>query len=574
MMVYDEERGLMVPEWTTACPDWERRIVAGESLLPCGPLFQDTAANYMGMFNALPLPDVRGMPTLGQAMRPWAKDFAEAFFGSLCLESHRRLINDFFMLISKKNGKSTLAAAIMLTVLARNVRYGAEYTILAPTKKIADNAFEPAMQMIKHTPDLAALLHVQGIGRKITHRGTDATLEVVAADTEAVGGSKSAGVLIDELWIFGSRSRAAGVMAEATGGLASQSDGFVITLTTQAEAAPAGVFASKLSYARGVRDGDIDDRQFLPVIYEHPRDMVKKKGYTNPKTFYMTNPNMGASVLPSFLAREMEKAEREGVEEKAIFMAKHLNVQIGLVLRGESWAAAHIWEDAAIESSACSLGEILSTCEVITTGVDGGGLDDLFSLSVIGRVRGGREWRHWTHNWVHQSVLELRKADAPTLEDMQKAGDLTIFKRMGEEVEACCAMLVLLKESGLLYKIGVDPNRIAALLDAMRENGITNEDLIGITQGWRLDAAMTIVERKLADGTLRHGGQKIMQWAMGNAKVEPRGNAKLITKQASGRGKIDPVMSMLNAAQLLGENPKPAASISDSIAAWDFKEAI
>lgn len=85
---------------------------------------------------------------------------------------------------------------------------------------------------------------------------------------------------------------------------------------------------------------------------------------------------------------------------------------------------------------------------------------------------------------------------------------------------------------------------------------------------------MTLVERKLADGTLKHGDQKIMAWAMGNAKVEPRGNAKLLTKQASGRGKIDPLMSMLNASQLLGENPEAPTSITDSINSWSFSEAI
>jgi hypothetical protein len=49
---------------------------------------------------------------------------------------------------------------------------------------------------------------------------------------------------------------------------------------------------------------------------------------------------------------------------------------------------------------------------------------------------------------------------------------------------------------------------------------------------------------KLAEQELVHGGQPMMAWCVGNAKVEPRGNAISITKQASGTAKIDPLMAL------------------------------
>ncbi|MEA2915065.1 MAG: hypothetical protein QOJ15_7146 [Bradyrhizobium sp.] len=57
----------------------------------------------------------------------------------------------------------------------------------------------------------------------------------------------------------------------------------------------------------------------------------------------------------------------------------------------------------------------------------------------------------------------------------------------------------------------------------------------------------TTAERNRADKSLRHSGQALMAWAVSNARVEPKGNAITITKQASGTAKIAPLMAAFNA---------------------------
>jgi phage terminase large subunit-like protein len=277
--------------WTTACPDWQARILAGKSLIPFKPLFPSQAHHALSVLTQLRLVDVLNRPTMGEASRQWVIDFVSSIFGSYDPDSGRRMITEFFLLISKKNGKSTDAAAIMLTALILNWRDSAEFLILAPTVELANNSFFPARDMVRADEELSDLMLVQDHYRQITHRGNGATLKVVAADSETVGGKKATGVLIDELWLLGKKPNSENMLREACGGLASRQEGFVIYLSTQSDEAPAGIFKQKLDYARGVRDGRIDDNRFLPVIYEFPDEILNSKKHLDPKNFYITNPN-------------------------------------------------------------------------------------------------------------------------------------------------------------------------------------------------------------------------------------------------------------------------------------------
>jgi len=547
-------------QWTTACPDWWRLLAAGESIIP-EPLFPDEAEASLEVFKGLKIVDAPGSPTIEASCAPWVLAFAGAVFGSYNSETGERLIREVMLCIPKKNSKSTIAAGIMLTALIRNWRLSAEFIILAPTKEIADNSFIPAKDMVNNDDELKALLHVQPHLRLITHRETGATLKVVAADSDVVGGKKAVGVLIDEAWLFGKNPKAADMIREATGGLLSRPEGFIIWLTTQSNEPPAGVFRSKLNYARGVRDGRIDDNRFLPIIYEFSKEMIKSGEARKPENFHLVNPNINYSVDRPTLERLHMQAEIDGEAEMRGFLAKHLNIEIGLALMSDSWVGAAFWEPQAREGM--TLDDLLEQCEVIDVGVDGGGLDDLLGLAVIGRVRESRTWLHWSHAWAHPSVLERRKSEAPRLKDLEAVGDVTIVDKIGDDVDQLAAIVARINQAGLLDKVGLDPAGIGAVLDALADVEIDEEQVVGISQGWKLTGAIKTTERRLAEGTLIHCGQPLMAWSCGNAKGVPSANAFLITKQASGTAKIDPLMATFNAVSLMALNPEALGGLDD-----------
>ncbi|EPK2878795.1 terminase large subunit [Pseudomonas aeruginosa] len=542
-------------EWTTACTDWAGRLIRGESIIP-PPIFPEMADQALDVFKQLKIVDAPGSPTFGEACAPWVFDLVASIFGAYDPETGRRLITEWFILIPKKNSKSTIAAGIMMTALILNWRQSAEFSILAPTVEVANNAYAPARDMTQRDDDLDALMHVQTHIKSITHRESGATLKVVAADSNTVGGKKSVGTLVDELWLFGKRHDAENMLREAIGGLASRPEGFVIYLTTQSDEPPAGVFKQKLQYARDVRDGVIVDKRFVPVIFEHPPEMVARKEHLLAENLVLVNPNLGYSVDEEFLLREFSKAQQGGEESFRGFLAKHGNVEIGLALRSDRWAGADFWEDAV---EPCTFDQLIERCEVIDLGIDGGGLDDLLGAYAVGREKDTNRKLGWGHAWAHPSVLERRKEIAPALHDFAKAGHLTLVKRVGDDVDELADIAEQIHEAGLLDKIGCDPVGLGAILDKLEERGIPNDKIVGISQGWKLGGAIKTAERWLAEGSFAPATQPMMAWCVGNARVEPRANSILITKQASGSAKIDPLMALFNAVTLMALNP-PAAT--------------
>jgi len=318
-------------QWSTACPDWERRIMEGRSLVPCGPLFPGEAAEAMEVFRSLRVVDVPGAPTVGDIARPWITDFAAAFFGAYDQSSGKRMIRSFFLKVPKKNWKSGIAAFVMGTLLIRNWRESGEFGIIAPTVEVANNAFGPLKHAIRKDEELSDLLHVQDHIRTITHRTTKATLQVVAAESDTVSGKKFIVTLVEELWQFGKRANADAMLLEATGGMASRDEGAVIYITTESDEPPAGVYKAKNAYARQVRDGEIVDPTFLPVLYEWPAAMIESKAHLDLANVGVVNPNLGASVSAEWLRAKYAETKAESDAAFQAFVAKHLNVEIGHV---------------------------------------------------------------------------------------------------------------------------------------------------------------------------------------------------------------------------------------------------
>lgn len=557
-----------------ACPDWAEKLNRGETPIAELPLDDAAADQAVAIFNKLRLPDVPGQPELAEAAGEWMRDIVRAIFGSMQTSAEGpevRQVGEVFILVPKKNAKTTSSAAIALTFMLLNKRRHADMLIIGPTQKVSEVAFEQAKGMIEADEYLQRRFHIQDHRKTIVDRTTKARLMVRTFGTDVLTGAKPIFVLIDEIHILGSVAHADAVMRQIRGGMLPFPESCLVMITTQSDSPPAGVFRSELQYARGVRDGQIKDRvRLLPVLYEFPEavQISEDQKWLDTSIWHMVTPNLNRSVTLDALMDGFARAKQDGQSELIAWATQHLNVEVGLALHSNRWVGTDFWQ-ANAEPELASLDEVIARSEVAVIGIDGGGADDLMGLAVIGRCRETKDWLLWVKAWAHQTVLTRRKQIVPLLEEFEKLGQLTICVEPTQDLREVAEIASLLNDKGLLPEqaaIGLDPAGVAALVDELASAGISPAQMVAVGQGYKLSSAIWGAERKLMDGTLRHGGTRLLSWVVGNARAEQRGNAVLITKETAGKAKIDPLIAAFNAFMLMSRNPSASGS---QLTPWD-----
>lgn len=568
MQILDPSQFQRDPAWDTALVDWEDRILKSRSLVPDLPLFDEVADKALQIFKKLKVPDLIGNPTYGEVCDDWVFDFVRAIFGSYDPETKRRMIREFFLLVPKKNGKSAISAGIIVTAAILNERPKAELVLIAPTQEISNIAFKQASGIIELDAELLSIFQVQTNLKKITHKVTKAEIKILSADGDVVTGSKAAYILVDETHVLGSKAKAPEIFIELRGGLKSRPEGFFLQITTQSKERPTGQFEKELTRARAVRDGKLK-LPLLAVLYELPDEMAEAEAWRDPETWGLVNPNLGRSVHAPDLHDDLVSAQEDGPEALALFASQHLNVQVGIGLKTGRWVGADYWDQAV--DPELTFERILETSDVVVAGLDGGGLDDLLGFYALGRRKIDKVWQGWAKAWADRDVLTIRKKIAPELLEIEKTGDLVFVDNIEDEaIPEIVDLLNEISDAGKFpekYGIGMDPEGVAAIVDAVIEAGFSIEDIRAISQGYKLNSAIKSTPVKLKNGKFIHAGQRLMSWCVGNAKTEGRGNAVIVTKHMSGSAKIDPLMALFNTVQLMSWNPQPRESGAIKISA-------
>ena len=269
------------------------------------------------------------------------KDLIEPIFGWKHKETGLRKYRSVYCEIARKNGKSSLGAAIGLYLLFADSELGSEIFSCAGDRAQASIIFDLAKRMIQQDKALSSKAKV--FRNAITFPSKGNTYKVLSADASLQHGHNPNGILFDELHTQKSRELY-DTMVTGTG---ARTQPLLFTMTTAGSSKTDGNICWEVhEYARKVKEGIINDDTFLPVLYAaETEDDIQ-----DPATWRKANPNLGVSITEDYLKNEAKRAAELPSYENT-FKRLHLNIWTTAVSK---WISDSVWmenyEDIDMES--------------------------------------------------------------------------------------------------------------------------------------------------------------------------------------------------------------------------------
>lgn len=217
-------------------------------------------------------------------LRPWQENkIIRPIFGKVNEEGNR-IIRTAYMEISRKNGKSEIAAAVALKGLCADGENEAEVYCAASDKEQASIVFNVAAGMVRRNPRLNDRCKIVDSRKRIIYKPTNSVLVALSKEALSKEGYNASMVVYDE--VHAARDRA--MWEVLTDSMGTREQPLVFAITT-AGFDTQTLWGELREYAFKVRDGEIDDPTFFPILFCAPKDA----DWTDRKLWFAVNPAMG-----------------------------------------------------------------------------------------------------------------------------------------------------------------------------------------------------------------------------------------------------------------------------------------
>ena len=455
----------------------------------------------------------------------WQVAIVGNLFGWVRPDGTRRY-REAYIEVPKKNGKTELSGGLGNLLTFADGEPGAEVYCAAGDALQAGLVFKAARVMVEHEPELFSRANIYRRSIEVPGEvGAASVFVVMSSEPATKHGYNSHGVIVDELHVQPNRD----LVDTLTTGIASRRQPLVIYITT-AGWDRNSICWEKHEYAEKVRDGQLDDPSFLPVI--HAAD--EQDDWTSPKVWKKANPNFGISVGRDYFKRECMKARNTPTYENT-FKRLHLNIwteQAVRFLQMAKWDACDAeLEPDKLKGLVCYAGLDLSTTTDITALVLLFPVEDDYHVLPFfwvpkerAREREKRD-RVPYYTWAQQGLIEMTP------------GDVIDYRYVRRRINE-------LVEKFQVQEIGYDPyNATQLALQLQDEDGVK---MIEVRQGMiTLNEPTKELERLVISGHLVHGGNPVLRWMASNVTVQTDAAGNLKPSKDKSTERIDGITAMI-----------------------------
>lgn len=460
-------------------------------------------------------------------LEPWQADIVRTIFGWKRPDGTRRY-RQVFIEVPRKNGKTTLLAGLANYLLFCDAEAGAECYCAAGDRDQASLAWNSAAAMVEAS-SLLKRCKVRKSQKRIIYDGS--FLRAIAANESGAHGFDVHFAVCDELHVWPDRSMY-DVIHTGTGARRQPLEVYITTAGWDRNS----ICWEVLTTARQVRDGQIDDDTFLPVIYEAAED----DDWTDPEVWRKANPNLGVSVTEEYLARECKKAQENPAYENT-FRRLHLNQWTSQESR---WIQMARWRDCAVSP------EPFDPSHPVYGGLDLSSKVDVTAWVMAQRADDGDGWRVRGHYFIPEGRLrDAEKRDHVPYSQWAKKGWVTLTPGDSIDYRIVRERIISDCEAMRVDAIGFDRwNADESRTILEQEYGILMVEIAQTYSG--LSNPSKEFERCVIAGKLDHGNDPVLAWMAENVMVDSdkRGNiAPIKPKHAGSAKRIDGIVAAVMA---------------------------
>lgn len=479
-------------------------------------------------------------------LEPWQAFIVVSLFGWVDSETKFRRFHKAYIEVPRKNGKSTLLAAILIVLTFFDDEEGADGYSAATTRDQARIVFKTAKDMIQKSPELRARYGVELLAHSVIQDGSGSKIEALSADAHTLDGLNPHAAVIDELHAH--KTREVYDVIETAQGARAQP---VLVVITTAGDDLQGICYEQRTYVTMVLEQATEDEVVFGVIYT----IDQGDNWLAPESWAKANPNFGISVKPEYLEGLARKASRTPAAQ-ANFKTKHLDVWVSTF---NAYYDVEEWK--ALEQP--GLREEDFSDERCIVGLDLASRRDIASMAKLYDREGEDGKTHFyvfTRNYLpEKAIVESKMASYSGWAEegllQVTPGDEIDLQQIEEDVTD----LWLANQVRL---IGFDPDEAILLNQRLEKEGAKTVEIRPTLANF--DAPMKELNTLIAEKRIHHNGDKVLAWAIGNVVTKANWKEQVYPRKLRDENKIDPAVATMIALGLALRIPNEGPTVLET----------